>query len=977
MLIFNQEEVENSFKDKDNEIIKIESRLSLKEFVQKLQNGLTGKDDQLSPDDYELHIFRSGTGREVAYVKTEDTFDEYQYTYTRDGEDERGLDEIAHERAYLYTEFEKFTYGQSHDFSEIPFDKENLDGNEYSMSELYKDCLDACGVMPTLHDALDIPIKQLQDMSYMGQNLYFSWETIQKSNRIPTREDLELFYSLSPYERAVIVDSRHNPVHLLDTIEALRRTQGYNKAFISKDFVSTLVNANRDRQIYTAEQFISAYTNHDTSDASYTALDDAFKAKFRRSPRVLPEIYDAFRDYFGVSSLSAEQIAKIVDNFNLASMSKIAPLHSPALLLLSNKMNLNTVKDEHLQIFATYTTPNDIRNMENAGFFEWYDKYKSVIKTSELCNIVRGYEALHFDINLPPKELLRLDSQIRGWCNAACVYEQYGIDFRNAVVAIPGRGLVVEDKVQKVRMYILDRDDARVFTVGQDCHCCQNLAIAGDQTYGEYYSGAITKDLLGKHFTNINDIYDYVHENYSDNHYLITPGAGGSCVANELTNPFVWVTVWEDTATGKTVAQADTHYIPDSNSLVYDNIEFVNDGNVKKLYDIIATYAEASSFDSIHVGTGYNQGMKSFGKRISTREMIKYTDDITPEYKEKFSNSLYSDYHSDAVKIKQNKELLIFSKKPMSSFKIEHRPEDNEQFRALLHPLSRIFPAYTVAQKNDLIARYDAQNITEEEMQTIAKANPELLKDFEVLSLPAQRIILFPTSEDKINYDNFKYIKNPDSLLITRCIEEKPSNIMYFDMANVSRENWENVLEKDGSLIEWCPKEYLTEEIVLKAIKNNPFSIKYVADKLDEPLRSKMIRMAVFKKPILSAHFPDIPEYVWVSICESKGQFGKYCPNQTYRVQEAMIKSSVYNIDNIRNPDKRILDMVAEKIPGIKYNPRYAAYFNGNYAQGHRSNRVERSEAPQRSYNSQPQQREESHNIFDGEEFDFSMEDFA
>ena len=38
MLIFNRTEIENSFKENDNEIMQIESRLSFREFLQKLQN---------------------------------------------------------------------------------------------------------------------------------------------------------------------------------------------------------------------------------------------------------------------------------------------------------------------------------------------------------------------------------------------------------------------------------------------------------------------------------------------------------------------------------------------------------------------------------------------------------------------------------------------------------------------------------------------------------------------------------------------------------------------------------------------------------------------------------------------------------------------------------------------------------------------------------------------------------------------------
>lgn len=954
MLIFNREEVENSYKEQDNEILQIESCLSLREFTQKLQNMLYGREDGLRPDDYEMHLFRSGVHRQATWQHTiEDASDDTLYHHTFDPESESGLDEVAVRRNQLYEEFERFTFGQNHDFAEVPTEHifEHPE-HECSLESIYRDCLDACGVMPTLHEA-DLPIKQMQDMSYMGRSLYFPWEDLTSSNRLPTREDLELFYGLNPYECAVITDSLHNPTRLLDIIKAVRALHGYQNFVITEEFIAM---AAKEHSNCSAAEFTQLVETGDdllytelVNNPDYQALNDAFVARWRRAPRILPEIYYAYHCRYGAEApLSAEQIQQIVSDFKLSNIQKVASMHNPTLLLLSGDLNFDEIKKEHLQIFATYLSVDDYRYAKENGFFAWYDRYKREIKTSDLCNIVRGMKKLHFDLELNPKELLRLDSQVRGWCNAACVYQQYGIDFRNAVVAIPGRGLVVEDKVQKLRMYILDRDDARIFTVGQDCHCCQNLAVRGDQTYGNYYSGEIMNDLLAQHFTNINDAYDYVAAHYSDGRQLITPGAGGSCVANELTHPLAWVTIWEDTVTGNTVAQADTHYVADTNTLVYDNIEFVNDGNVKKLYDIIAVYAEQSQYDSIHIGTGYNQGMLSFGKRIATKEMQKYREDTTEEFKEKFRGGLYSDYSSSAVKVKQDGEMLIFPKKGPNAFHIEHRPEDNEQYRYLTHPISLIFSGYTIQQKQNLIERFEAQNLTEEEMLTVARKKPELLAEFETLSLPVQQQILFPAGTgNAVDMSAFKYVRHPDSLLLQRVLDERPDAIRFFDEEYLSRENWLSVLTRDGSLAEYCPTRYLDEEVVSAAIRSNPFSIKYVADRLEEPLRSRMIIMSVYKKPILAAHFPHLPEYVWVHICENKGQFGRYCPNQTYRVQQAMISSSVYNIDYIRNPDPRILQTVEQTIPSLRSNPRYASFF-GNQREvqnTNRSNRVEQTPA--------------------------------
>lgn len=969
MLIFNREEIENSFKEHDNEITQIESSLSFREFAQKLQNTILGKEEGLSPQEYELHVFRSGRNRTAALPQTNtDAFNSELYTHTFNPGEESGLDEITKKRDRLYEDFERFTYGQNYDFVEVPTDGifEGTQEGDYTARNLYEDILDGAGIMPTLYDA-DLPIKQMQDMSYMGGQLYFSWKDLDRSNRMPTEADLTFFWNLNPYERAVITDSLHCPTRLLDTLEALRAQPGMSRLAITEEMVE-IIRTNTD---FSAEELLDVLSPVKEDEwqktgliENYEALKAAFVAQYRRAPRVLPEIYDAYRKAFGLQGdtpLSEEQITAIVSDFKLSNIGQVAPLHNEMLYLLSADMNFSETKAEHLQIFATYLKPEEYEALISCGFLEWYQAHKSEVKISDLCNIVRNYKSLHFDVSLSPKQLLRLSTQVRGWCNAACVYEEYGIDFRNSIVAIPGRGLVVTDKASKIRMHILDREDARVFTVGQDCHCCQNLAVYGDQTYGNYYSGEIMDELLAQHFTSVDEAYTYVHEHADHlrslgHRHLISGGAGASCVANELTNPLVWVTIWEDSVTGKTIAQADTHYVPDTNTLVYDNIEFVNDGNVKKLYDIIAVYAEQSHYDAIHIGTGYNQGMSSFGKRIATKEFQKYREDLTEEFKEKYGDHVYSDYNTSAVKIKQNGEMLIFAKKPMSSFSIEHEPEDNEAFRYLTDPVCALFSSYTIDARRDLLARMGTQTLTEDELLTIAQHKPHLLADYEILPLSAQTAILFSGKDGELDMSCFQYVRNPDSLLLNRVLSEHPEAVMYFDNLSIPRESWLGVVEKDGSLIEYCPDHMLDEELLTKAIKNNPFAIKYIANRIAEPLRSKMIVMAVYKRPILAAHFPHLPEYVWVHICERKGQFGRYCPNQTYRVQKAMIESSVYNIDHIRNPDPRILTTALQSLPSLRDNPRYRTFLTGEAAPARRASnhREPAHEAPQPQPSTQP-----------------------
>ena len=357
MLIFNRNEVENSFKENDNEIVQIESRLTFREFMQKLQNTYLNKEGGLNDGDFEIHVFRSGRERTATIPETNmDSFDDDLYHHTYNPGEESGLDEVETKRDPLYSEFERFTYGQNHDFAEIPVDdilEDRAADSEYNLPTFYKDMLDSAGVMPTLYD-MDAPIKQLQDMSYMGRQLYFSWKPMDRSNRMPTAEDLTFFYSLNPYERAVITDSLHCPTRLLDALEALRRVQGRNKAAVTESMIEHIrENTLSINELVTEElaPINEARCLHSIDETNYTALKDAFVAKFRRAPRVLPEIYSAYLKAFRVQNLTDEQIAAVVDGFKLNNIGQVAPLHNEMLYLLSSEMNFSETKAEHLQIF--------------------------------------------------------------------------------------------------------------------------------------------------------------------------------------------------------------------------------------------------------------------------------------------------------------------------------------------------------------------------------------------------------------------------------------------------------------------------------------------------------------------------------------------------------------------------------------------------------------------------------------------------
>lgn len=981
MILFNLEEVENSFLEYDNEILQINSRLpSLKVLAEKLQEKLKGKEDALSEEDYEITRYLAGTRRMIRPVATnEEFFDHDAYTHIFDPESEEGLDTISKERPRLFADFEKFQYGQNHDFiktEEVLSDK-----------ELYESVLDALGVMPALYDEMDLSVKELISLSYMGRNCYRPWNDLTKSNRFPTKKDILTFAELNDYEREAFTASMLNPTFILDVIEAVKAKPGFESFTISKSVINDII-----RYCYSGIDSIEELVNRLTvtpfevtseeGRENLDALKTAFEAKFRRAPRILNEIYTAFLSYYNVETLSQEQITEIVDTFKLSNVQTIAKMHNPSLLILSKCLNFSEIRKEHLEIFSVYFTPGLIREAEEKGFVEWYQKYKGEIKVSELAGIVKNSKEIgSFDLEISPRDLFIINKQRKGWINAACAYEDFGehYDFRKMENVIPNRTLVVEDKSAGIRMHMLENDDARIFTAPLDCHCCQNV-----QT-----NRSVERMLLAKNFRTIEETYAYVREHldelrredYSSN--LTGVGAGGGCVLNEIADPFACVTIWEDSKTGETIAQADTHYDAESNTLIYDNIEFANDRDVGKIYDVLAAYAENSTFSNIHIGTGYNQHMTSVGRPIGTKAYVHYEEMCKRNLSHQSRAHFYSDYHasgaSGARAIKKDGQLLMDSKKFASAFRVEKQEE--ETFPYLTHPLSLLFSDYTVAERKDLMERYetqDAQNLTENELIKIAGYKPNLLAEFEELPLKIQYAIV--TDEVVKHWENLKYIKNPDMALFEAAMDEKLANVRKFPAEKITKEAWQKILEKDGTFVEFLPRKYYSKEMFLTAIKENPFSVKYIEKVCPESDRNEYLAQAILRKPILISHYPDVPINLRLKVIEKNGSFGRYHPTQPTQIQQAMIDNSPYWIEGIRNPDIGILKQVAEKIPAIKTDIRYARYFTNEGAARSRNSRSRRNntQTVTPAYTAPaPEAADAPVAEYNAEDYGFSMEELA
>lgn len=106
---------------------------------------------------------------------------------------------------------------------------------------------------------------------------------------------------------------------------------------------------------------------------------------------------------------------------------------------------------------------------------------------------------------------------------------------------------------------ILEGDDPRQVMLGYETDCCQHLGEAGESAMM---------------------------------HGLLHPKAG------------FWVVTKRNS--GKVVAQAESWEL-NSNTLVFDNIEFANDAEIDQYKEVIGKWVEESPYENIIMGCGYNE----------------------------------------------------------------------------------------------------------------------------------------------------------------------------------------------------------------------------------------------------------------------------------------------------------------------------------------------------------------------------------
>ena len=288
-------------------------------------------------------------------------------------------------------------------------------------------------------------------------------------------------------------------------------------------------------------------------------LSERFKAKFRgRVPGIVHSMAIASYLY----NVPPEEIVTAfnINNARLA-MNHLSPLETTILLLGARGINSPSLYDSDISKYAVkcycYALKDGDSCYKEAG--DWIANHP---QTSEkfLKKISKKASDLTIDKNSTVDSITAQLGKLSSVSEVQKIekaYKKCNFKFRDCVFDLKFTDVVYD----KYRMEILRPGDTRMVYLGYDTNCCQVLGDAGESAMM---------------------------------HGLLNPKAGFWCMTDERT--------------GRIVAQAEIwEKENDSDTLVFDNIEFANDADVGLYRKPIGKWLEASGYKNIYMGVAYNQ----------------------------------------------------------------------------------------------------------------------------------------------------------------------------------------------------------------------------------------------------------------------------------------------------------------------------------------------------------------------------------
>lgn len=558
--------------------------------------------------------------------------------------------------------------------------------------------------------------------------------------------------------------------------------------------------------------------------------EDIFKELYKgHAPRVLREYMHSICNARGLSinNLTEKNIRDIASQFNQKNIQLIAKYNNPVLFALSERINFNEIRAEHIQALAIFIQPENMRKLFDKGFVEWYLANKNT-NVSQLVELLSLQEKIkNFTVSSTAKDLILDITQSKGRADCVQMEQRYNYSFKDNEVAIRGKNIVAQDG--KMKMYILPADDYRNFTVGYDTNCCQHYGSAGETCV-----------------------------------YKLTSDPLSACMVIErdgkiLAQSFVWVDEAQDT-------------------LVFDNVEFADDRKVGQFNSLFAAWCRAMPYKNIHVGTGYNQGMKSWGKNVTNAAHMPTTLN---------SGHCYTDYHAQSARaLKTNGAMQIQEKSPV---KVTSKPNEPTKWDVLLRPeTSFLLNDYhsNINKRLEFARNFLNEQTPEVQMEAVKKS----IFAIKYITNPTEEVQKYVINK---NPENAILIKNPCLEVQQILIDKNPTYIR--NIQSPSIEMMKKAVTHNGLLLgDLTNPPYEVQKI---AVAQNGFAIRFINNP-DEELQ----KIAVKSNPKVMSLFANPSVVVQNTAIDMDPSVISLLPNPSDELQMKAIKKNPYLINSIQNP---------------------------------------------------------------------------
>ena len=893
MIIFNNKEMGSKYTISDDMILEINSPLSLEEIYSRLCKG-----EELTEDEASIHAYKNGNGKvrlEGDHAENEVNFHGY-----RIGEDRilsfNTLDDITDitsslqkGRPELFDAFEKYQFGntkEGYEISPITFDITKDQHKEI----LRRHIALASGIMPTIYTNTSISLSEGKKLSQEGELLYrnFGPCSVGGDNPLPTLDDLKAFAKLNEYEKRLIRQMIVHPRKMMECKHALEPAASKG-AVVTKQMYDELAKGK-------SVQDVVADRLKGLQPDLVQKFTDEFQAQYHFTPQVVSEYILGLQAIKGNHNFTENEIKNAVKSFNRTSISanlhtftedngkemktNVAQSRNPALIALSSKMNFQEMPNQLIKALSVYVTTDNIKVLEEKGFSKWLVEQKNnpvsdIVRAIEICDKIETFTKGKSALDIINATLLKRAIQ------AQKNYEQkYNYKFSDNEIAIRGRNLKVTQG--NMSIYLLPADDLRNFIVGDSqaggTACCQHFGGVGEACVWKCTSDPFAGNIIIEH--------------------------GGEIVAQA----FCWTDEFTDT-------------------FVFDNFEYKDDGNAGKYMNLIGTYVKHLPYSNVHIGMGYTKGeeWKGVGAPMTSTDV---KDVLAAKMPTTLSNRhVYTDYHPDGTYA-----VARVLKKPQGRNKVpalyKYKIQEN---------LCRVYTEPDEPTRWDLLASKqfnfmlnDCDHPIEERLRLAERfnENPDAAIQFEVCRRNPQAILGLenPVPELQMEIYNthpeiIEQLENPCMEVQIAMVNKDPNYLR--KMENPPEELVMGVLQRNGLLLEII--NHPTENMILAAVQNNGYSIRYVPTEL----QTEAIRLAAVQtSPKVASLMKDPSDAVMLEAVRKDPSVVLLLKNPSIASQMSAVRRSPDLILRMKAPCSQAVRIAVEQNPTMirKFQFQYPEY---------------------------------------------------